>query len=143
MQTSARNCFAGRMVHIRRGLATDVVELQTAAGTRITCVLTSDRALALGLEPGRTAYALVSASSVILMTDRMAGFSFSARNQLAGSIKELQVGVENTEVVIALAGGDALVVLLSNASARQLELVEGKAVRAMFKASSVILGVAG
>jgi molybdate transport system regulatory protein len=142
MQTSARNCLAGRMIHIRRGMATDEVELQTAGGARITCVLTSDRALSLRLQLGRTVYALVSASSVILMTDSTAGFSFSARNQLAGSIKELHAGVESTEVVIALAGGDALVALVSNASAKELELVEGKAVRAMFKASSVILGVA-
>jgi molybdate transport system regulatory protein len=143
MQTSARNCFAGRVVHIRRGVATDEVELQLAGGARITCVLTSDRALGLGVELGRTVYALVSASSVILMTDRMAAFSFSARNLLSGSIKELHAGVENTEVVIALAGGDALVALVSNASAKELELVEGKAVRGMFKASCVILGVAG
>jgi molybdate transport system regulatory protein len=77
------------------------------------------------------------------MTDRMSAFSFSARNLLAGSIKELHAGVENTEVVITLPGGDALVALVSNTSAKELELIEGKSVRAMFKASSVILGVAG
>ena len=145
MQTSARNCFAGRMIHIRRGMATatDEVELQTAGGARITCVLTTDRALGLGLELGGMVYALVSASSVILMTDRMMAFSFSARNLLAGLIKELHAGVENTEVVIALPGGDALVALVSNVSAKELGLIEGKRVRAMFKASSVILGVAG
>lgn len=142
MPTSARNCFAARIIHIRQAAASAEVELLLPGGERIVCVVTSNRALTLRLQPGGAAHALVNASSIIVTTECENVFKFSARNQLAGSIKRLGAGMENTEVVVALRGGDQLVAVVGNASAKELELVEGKAVCAMFKASSVILGVA-
>jgi molybdate transport system regulatory protein len=59
-----------------------------------------------------------------------------------GSIKQMRTGVENTEVVIALKGGDTLFANVTNETVKELELTEGKAVSAIFKASSVILSVA-
>lgn len=50
--------------------------------------------------------------------------------------------MENTEVVIALKGDDTLRAIVTNESAEELELTEGKTVTAIFKASSVILGIA-
>ena len=142
MPISARNCFAARIIRIGQTAASADVELQLPGGERIVCVVTSNRALTLRLKPGGAAHALVSAASIILTTECENAFRFSARNQLTGSIRQLDAGPENTEVVVALRGGDALVALVSNASAKELGLTEGKAVCAMFKASSVILGVA-
>lgn len=88
------------------------------------------------------AFALVNATSVIVTTDRMDGFRLSARNQLPGSIKQVRTGMENVEVLIALRGGDMLLAVATHESAKELELTEGKAAAAIFKASSVILGVA-
>jgi len=48
----------------------------------------------------------------------------------------------NTEVVIALKGGNSVAAIITNRAARELKLAEGKRARAIFKASSVILGVA-
>jgi molybdate transport system regulatory protein len=105
-------------------------------------LITSDRALKLRLEAGAPAYALVNPSAVIVMTERADAFRFSARNQLAGHVTTLQAGMENTEVTIALQGGNSLVALISNVSAGELQLTTGKPVRAIFKATSVVLGVA-
>lgn len=142
MRTSARNHFTGRIIHIRQGTNFDEVELQLCGGERIVCMLTSERALTLKLRAGGTAFALVNASSVILTTGRTDAFKLSARNQLVGSIKHLRTGAENTEVAVALKGGDTLVALVASESAKDMELADGETVSAIFKASSVILGVA-
>jgi molybdate transport system regulatory protein len=142
MRTSAGNQFIGRMTHIRRGNSTDEVELQLTGGDCIVCAVTCDRALMLRLQIGGMAFAWVSAASVMLTTERLDGFKLSARNQLSGSIKELRTAMENVEVLIGLKGGDTLRAIVTRESAKELELAEGKAVSAIFKASSVILGVA-
>jgi molybdate transport system regulatory protein len=142
MRTSARNQFCGRLIHIRWGTALCEVELQLTGGERIVCMVSSDRAITLRLQLGGVAFALISPTSVIVTPDRTDGFRLSARNQLSGSIKQLRTGVENTEVLIALKGADTLLAIVTNESARELELAEGNMVSAIFRASSVILGVA-
>lgn len=51
-------------------------------------------------------------------------------------------GAVNTEVVLQLPGGGTVAAVITNASATALGLAEGRAATAVFKASSVILGVA-
>ena len=50
-------------------------------------------------------------------------------------------GAVNSEVVIALAGGGSVAATITNESVDVLGLEEGAAATALFKASSVILGV--
>jgi molybdate transport system regulatory protein len=47
----------------------------------------------------------------------------------------------NTEVVIALPGGAAVAAIITNESCESLGLAPGVAASALFKASSVIVGV--
>ena len=65
----------------------------------------------------------------------------SARNQLEGTITRVEPGAVNAEVVIALYGGNSVAAIITNTSASEMKLAEGMAVTAIFKASSVILGV--
>jgi molybdate transport system regulatory protein len=58
-------------------------------------------------------------------------------------VSRLQPGAVNAEVVIDLAGGASLAAIVTNDSATGLDLAVGRPVTAMFKASSVILAVAG
>lgn len=141
VQASVRNCFAGTIAHIRREGANDEVRLRLPGGECIICLVTNELALRLKLRVGAAAYALVDPSSVILVTELPDAFKFSARNRLAGQIKQLLAGVDRTEVVIALQGGDAVVALVTNSMVQELELTEGKSVHAIFKATSVILGI--
>ncbi|WP_036171373.1 TOBE domain-containing protein [Massilia sp. 9096] len=142
MKTSARNQFFGTVTRIQSGAVNDEIELDIAGGQRIVAIVTRDSTEHLGLQPGRQAFALIKSSSVILATDTGAA-RFSARNQLSGTIARLTPGAVNTEVVIDLAGGGSVAAVITNDSATMLELAPGKPATAMFKASSVIVGVPG
>jgi molybdate transport system regulatory protein len=140
MKTSARNQFFGTVSRVQSGAVNDEIELDIAGGHRIVAIVTHESTASLGLAPGAQAFALIKASSIILMTEGE-GARFSARNQLAGTISRLMPGAVNTEVVLDLTGGGSIAAVITNESARSLELAEGRTATAMFKASSVIVGV--
>ena len=141
MKTSARNQFAGRVHAVRAGAINDAIELEVIGGLRIVATITRDSRNELGLAVGAKAFALVKASSIMLMTDG-GDVRLSARNQLAGHVSRLVPGAVNTEVVLELPGGGSVAAVITNEGAKALGLVEGSAATAVFKASSVILGVA-
>ncbi len=144
MRTSARNQLWGRVVRLATGAVNDEVELEIKGGDRIVAVVTRESAEQLALAVGVEAVALIKASWVMLAVDDGGpALKLSARNQLAGTVQALTPGAVNTEVGIALAGGNTLAAIVTNGSAQSLELKAGARVIALFKASSVILGVAG
>jgi molybdate transport system regulatory protein len=143
MLTSARNHFAGKVTRIRKGSVNDEVELALSGGERLTAIVTHESAQNLGLKLGSEAVALVKASWVIVALDSKPALKLSARNQLAGAIRRVTPGVVNAEVVIELKGGNAVAAIVTNEAVKELSLATGKRVVAIFKASSVILGVAG
>jgi len=142
MKTSARNRLAGRVTGVTAGAINDEVELTLAAGQRIVAVVTHESASSLGLAAGAEAFALIKASSVLLATD-LGGARLSARNQLRGTVARLQPGTVNAEVLIDVGGGQTMAAVVTQESALSLGLEPGMAVIAVFKASSVILGVPG
>jgi len=141
MKTSARNQFAGTVHAIRGGAINDEIDLEVIGGLHIVATVTRESRDELGLAVGAKAFALVKASSVILMTDA-ADVRLSARNQLAGKVTRVVPGAVNTEVVLELPGGGSVAAIITNGSARSLAIAIGSAVTAVFKASSVIVGVA-
>ena len=142
MLTSARNHFAGQVTRIEPGAVNDEVELRLSGGDRIVAIVTRESVERLGLAIGHDAIALIKASSVIVAVENGSPMKLSARNQLAGTISRVTPGAVNTEVVIALAGGNSVAAIITQASAKGLRLTEGSAATAIFKASSVILAVA-
>lgn len=141
MKTSARNQFLGTVSQVTRGAVNDEVALTIAGGHTVVATVTHESTQALGLAPGMQAFALVKSSSVLLVAD-LAGARFSARNQLGGTVTRLQPGAVNTEVVLALPGGASIAAIVTAHSAQALALTVGAPAVAIFKASSVILGVA-
>lgn len=140
MKTSARNNFAGKVTALRRGAVNDEVELEISGGQRLVAILTHGSTERLGLREGSEVFALVKASSIIINSDE-AGVRFSARNHLTGKVAHLQRGAVNTDVVLELEGGGQVAAVITNESCSAMGLVEGSAAHAIFKASSVILGV--
>lgn len=63
----------------------------------------------------------------------------SARNQLAGTVTEINDGAVTTTVKVALAGGDVVTSSITKEAAEDLALVVGSAVTVVVKASDVVL----
>lgn len=141
MKISARNQFHGKIESVKAGAVNSEVDLVLAGGQKIVAVVTNESAKALDLKVGKEAVALVKASSVLVMTDS-SGLRLSARNCLAGTVKALSLGPVNAEVTIALPGGAEVHATITHGTADDLGLKEGGAATAVFKAPSVILGVA-
>lgn len=138
MKTSSRNQFFGTVKSIQLGATNDAIEIAIAGGQTVVATVTSESTKELGLAVGSEVFALIKASSIILVSEAE-DVRFSARNQFAGTVARVQPGAVNTEVVVAV-GESTLAVIVTNDSAERLELKEGSAVTAIFKASSVIVG---
>jgi molybdate transport system regulatory protein len=141
MKTSARNQFAGTVSVIRDGAINDEIKLAVIGGLHIVATVTRESRTELGLELGAKAFALVKASSILLMTES-GDVKLSARNQLKGVVSRLTDGAVNSEVILELPGGGTVAAIVTLASAHALGLAEGIEAVAVFKASSVIVGVA-
>ncbi len=142
MKTSARNQLSGTVSAVKAGAVNDEIEIALPGGQRIVAVVTHESAASLGLVVGAAAFALVKASSVVVAAD-LGTARLSARNQLAGTVSRLQPGTVNTEVVIDIGGGMSVAAIVTRGSAVSLGLAAGAPATALFKASSVIVGVPG
>lgn len=141
MKTSARNQFFGTVSRVTAGAVNDEIELDVPGlGQKLVAIVTHGSAVSLGLEPGAEAFALVKASSIIVVTDDQ-GARFSTRNRLPGTVSRVHKGAVNSEVVIGLPGGGAVAAIITNESCDALGLAPGAAASALFKASSVIVAV--
>lgn len=140
VKTSARNQFFGKVTAIKLGPVNVEVELTLTGGDKIYSVITHDGLDSLGLKVGSEAWGLVKASWIILAMPEAAA-KVSARNKLLGKISRITPGNVNTEVVMQLDGGNAVSVVITNDSVTSLDLAMGVDVWAVFKASSVIIGV--
>jgi molybdopterin-binding protein len=65
----------------------------------------------------------------------------SARNVLAGKVKNVTPGAVDSEVVIEIAPGIEVVSVITKRSAETLGLKAGAKVYAIIKASSVMIGI--
>ena len=63
----------------------------------------------------------------------------SARNVLKGTVVSVNHGAVNSEVAVELPGGTQIVSIITKSSAEGLELVPGKQVYAVIKASNVMI----
>ena len=64
----------------------------------------------------------------------------SARNVLAGQVKQVIAGAVNSEVKLDLDGGAMVVAIITNSSAERLGLISGARAFAVIKASDVMIG---
>lgn len=69
MKLSARNCLQGKVVAIKNGPVSTEVTIETAAGEKLVSSITTTSADSLGLEVGKTAFAVIKASSVMVAVE--------------------------------------------------------------------------
>jgi molybdate transport system regulatory protein len=140
MRTSARNQFMGTVTAIRVGAVNDEVELTLRGGRKIVAIVMQESSESLGFRINTTAFALVKSSSIIIATETD-DIRLSARNQLQGTVAAVAPGAVNAEVVLDLDGGGSIAATIALDSLKSLGLAKGNRATAIFKASSVILGV--
>jgi molybdate transport system regulatory protein len=140
MKVSARNTFAGSVTAITKGAVNAEVTLSLKGGVPLTAVVTNGAIDNLGLTIGAEAYAIIKASSVIIGTD-LHDARVSARNVFCGTIAKIIEGPVNTEVDVEIGGGNIISAVITHGSSERLELRVGGHACALFKSSSVIIGV--
>ncbi len=140
VRTSARNQLFGKVASIRLDAVNAEVILRLKGGDRLSATVTRESAEELGLRRGVEVFALVKASWVLLAPDGPRP-TLSARNLFRGSVVKIVRGAVHCEVVLSLPGGERLAAVVTREAADELGLRPGSRAWALFKASSVILGV--
>ena len=69
MKLSARNMLKGKVTQIKPGAVNTEVVLELPGGTQITSIITKESAENLGLAVGKSAYAIIKASNVMIAVD--------------------------------------------------------------------------
>ena len=139
MKISARNVLAGTVSSLQPGAVNAEVGI-ALGGDRLVAVVTMESVRALELAEGAPVLAIVKAPWVLLMSDA-SGVRLSARNQLRGTVKAVECGAVNAEVVLTLAGGTEITAIVTREAVGELGLQAGASATAVIKASNVILGV--
>lgn len=140
MKVSARNILAGKVSEVTKGAVNALVGLTLNGGAHLFATITNESVDSLGLKPGKEAFAIIKASSVIVGTD-LDKAKLSARNLLAGKVCKVVDGPVSAEIDIEVGPGVAISAVITHESAKSLGFKVGDKAFAMVKASSVILGV--
>lgn len=140
MRTSARNQLSGRILEIKRGAVNSEVTIGLKGDDKITSIITNESVESLALKKGKEAYALIKSSWIIISKGRD-DIAISARNKLLGKVHKIITGMINSQVVLILQGGNTITSIITNESLNNLGLKEGDDACAIFKASSVIVGI--
>jgi molybdopterin-binding protein len=69
MKISARNTIKATVKKVIPGVVNTEVVLELTPGVEVTAIITKDSAQALGLAPGKAAYAVIKSSDVMVAVD--------------------------------------------------------------------------
>jgi molybdopterin-binding protein len=69
MKFSARNQLKGKIVDVKKGATTAHVRIDIGGGNIVTASITNESADELKLAPGKSAYAIIKASNVMVGVD--------------------------------------------------------------------------
>lgn len=140
MKISARNVFEGKIESVEKGAVNGIVAIKVG-DELIKADITNEAIDALELEAGKSAYAIIKATSVMFAAgdDKIA--NISARNQLPGTVVEVNKGAVNGHVAIEIAGGERIKGSITNEAIDALGLTEGAKATAIIKSTEVIVGI--
>lgn len=135
--TSARNQMSGKVTDIQSGTAMSVVTI-AGDGQQLTSVITNQAVRELGLKKNDSVVALVKSTETMLVKGEMTGIKISARNKIHGRVTGIEKG--NAMASITIDGGSLkLTSTITRQAIDELQLSNGDAVTAIFKATEVML----
>ncbi len=114
-------------------------EVELSIGNdKVVAVITNESVKRMGIKEGVSVYALIKSSSIILAKNEPK--MLSARNVLAATVTDVIKGAVNAEIKMAL-GDTSLTAIITNDSCNEMMIAKDDTVYAIFKASSVIIGM--
>ena len=137
MLTSARNTLYGTVDSVITGAVHSEVILSLGS-EKIVATVTNESVKHLGITIGSSAYALIKSSSIILA--KIKPLRISARNVIGAKVTAVIRGAVNSEIKMEV-GTTVLTAVITNESTDELMIKEGDEIFAIFKASSVIIGM--
>ena len=140
MKISARNQLQGKISTVNSGSVNSEIEITLGSGDKVVAIVTNISVQSLGLAPGKEVLVLVKASSVLVLTNT-SGIALSARNVLKGKVSKVLSGPVSAEVTITLPGSANIHATITHEAVDELSIKEGIEASAVFKASSVIIGI--
>ena len=69
MRLSARNILKGKVIKITPGAVNSEIVLELTGGAQVVSIITKESATNLGLAVGKSAYAIIKASNVMIGVD--------------------------------------------------------------------------
>jgi molybdopterin-binding protein len=69
MKISARNLLKGKISKISEGAVNTEILLELQGGDQVVSIISKESATKLGLKTGKTAYAVIKASNVMIAVD--------------------------------------------------------------------------
>jgi molybdopterin-binding protein len=69
MKISARNVLKGKVIKVTKGAVNTEVLLELPGGDQVVSIISKESAAKLGLKSGKTAYAVIKASNVMIAVD--------------------------------------------------------------------------
>ena len=138
MKLSARNQLKGTVTKVTDGAVNGIVTIDVN-GTPVSATISMSAISELGLEAGKTAYAVIKATEV--MVGKGEHLPLSARNQFPGKVVSVDKGAVNSIVKLEVLGGNLMSATISNNAVAELGLKEGDDALAVVKATSVMVGI--
>ena len=138
MKLSARNQLKGTVTKVTDGAVNGIVTIDVN-GTPVSATISMTAISELGLEAGKTAYAVIKATEV--MVGKGEHLPLSARNQFPGKVVSVDKGAVNSIVKLEVLGGNLMSATISNNAVAELGLKEGDDALAVVKATSVMVGI--
>lgn len=138
MKLSARNQLLARVTGIEAGKVNGTVGLELVCGSRISANISMKAIEWMRLVPDKTAYAVIKATEVMIAAEPV---KISARNQIAATIIDIGEGAVNGMVLLDIGKGQQISSTISMEAIRELKLHTGMEVFAVFKSTSVMIGL--
>lgn len=140
MKISARNILKGTVVAVAKGAVNGVVSIKVGNAV-VKADITMDAIGSLELAEGKEAYAIIKASSVMFAAGSEPIAAISARNQLPGTVVEVNKGAVNGHVTVETSDGVRIKGSITNEAIDALGLAEGEPAIAIVKSTDVMVGV--
>lgn len=125
---------------MQHGAVNAEVALRISEKVTLTAIITEQSVSNLNIAPGLEAYALIKASTPILIADDESVMA-SARNRIVGTVISVEPGAVNAEVILDIGDGKTLCAIITDDSAKELAIKPGNRLCALIKASQIILAL--